>query len=185
MGAATLWIEVGAQTLLLPDAGRSVMQFLLYECGVRLNSVTGRVPSRICTQTTLKACQANLGLLYGSCLAATPSMEFPWPTRHGGYARRHAPAFLGHDVVHRAAEDLAGRLARLVRSRKLRPQECRLSARRCDRHRCACGPQVMEIRRYGFVVRDYAGHKVALSGDCTLSEDLDPLEAMGRISWSG
>ena len=99
MGAATL-IEAGTQTLLF-DAGRGVMQ-RLYECGVRLNSVTKVFFTHLHSDHIEGLPQ--LWITPWFLLGRSTPMEFRGP--HGTDDMvAGMRQFLGHDVVHRVDED--------------------------------------------------------------------------------
>jgi ribonuclease Z len=163
MGAATL-VEAGSQTLLF-DAGRGVTQ-RLYECGVRLNSVTKVFFTHLHSDHIEGLPQ--LWITPWFLLGRSSPMEFRGPngTRDMLAGMRK---FLGHDVVHRVDEDCPAKaLDSLI-------EEFEGEGVIYDHN----GVSVVSVPvdhkdgnpSFGFIVA-YAGRKVVLSGDCTLSEDL-------------
>ncbi len=162
-GAATL-IEAGGATLLF-DAGRGVMQ-RLYECGIRINSVTKVFFTHLHSDHIDGL--PNLWITPWFLLGRSEPMTFwgPVKTRSMLDGMRQ---FLAHDIEARAepgspASDLA-----------YEAHEFHGASIVYD----AGGVRVRSVPvdhkdgnpAYGFVI-DYAGRRVILSGDCTFSEDL-------------
>jgi ribonuclease Z len=162
-GAATL-IEAGGETLLF-DAGRGVMQ-RLYECGVRINSVTN----------------VFLTHLHSDHIEGLPNLWFtPWfllgrkaRMRIWGPAKTQSMLagmrqFLAHDIEARSepgcpAADL-----------DYDAYEFSGAATVYQANGVTVSSIPVEHKdgnpAYGFVI-EYAGRRVLLSGDCTYSEGL-------------
>jgi ribonuclease Z len=163
MGAATL-IEAGPETLLF-DAGRGVMQ-RLYECGVKINSVTKVIFTHLHSDHIEGL--PNLWITPWFLLGRKTRMEFHGPL---GTAEMldGMRKFLGRDVVVRAEEGAPASDLDFTVSE--------FAGR--DLVYSASGLEVTAIPvdhkdgnpAFGFVI-DYRGRRVILSGDCTLSEDL-------------
>ena len=162
-GAATL-IEADGETLLF-DAGRGVMQ-RLYECGIRINSVTKVFFTHLHSDHIDGL--PNLWITPWFLLGRSEPMTFwgPLKTRSMLDGMRQ---FLAHDIEARAepgspASDLA-----------YEAHEFEGAAIVFD----SGGIRVRSVPvdhkdgnpAYGFVI-DYRGRRVILSGDCTYSEAL-------------
>ena len=169
MGAATL-IEVEGR-LLLFDAGRGVLQ-RLYECRVPLNSVT-RVFFTHLHSDHIEGLP-NLWMTPWFLLGRTEPMQF-WGPAGTEDMLTGMRRFLGHDVAHRVGDDcpaeaLATSVLEFDREGVVFESDgLTVTAVPVDhtggRNFNHCGPA------FAFVV-ETEQRKVAISGDCTLSEDL-------------
>jgi ribonuclease Z len=162
-GAATL-IEAGGETLLF-DAGRGVMQ-RLYECGIRINSVTKVFFTHLHSDHIDGL--PNLWITPWFLLGRSEPMTF-WGPKRTRSMLDGMRQFLAHDIEARAepgspASDLA-----------YEAHEFEGATLVYD----AGGVRVRSVPvdhkdgnpAYGFVI-DYGQRRVILSGDCTYSEAL-------------
>ena len=162
-GAATL-IEAGGEVLLF-DAGRGVMQ-RLYECGIRINSVTKVFFTHLHSDHIDGL--PNLWITPWFLLGRKERMQFWGPAKTAAMLAGMRQ-FLAHDIEARAepgcpASDLDYEVEEFAGSATIY---------------AASGVTVTSVPvehkdgnpAYGFVV-DYGGRRVILSGDCTYSEAL-------------
>lgn len=163
LGSATL-IEAGGE-LLLFDAGRGVMQ-RLYECGVKLNSVTKVFFTHLHSDHIEGL--PNLWITPWFLLGRKARMHF-WGPEGTSSMLDGMRQFLGRDVIVRAEEgapasDLDYHIVEFSgRTEIYRSNGVVVTAVPVD-HKDG-NPA------YGFLI-DYAGRRIILSGDCTFSEDL-------------